>query len=348
MKKAFVLIAALLFISRAVIAQIPEAQKGTYVNDFANVLTKDEVTNLNKEIFDIEKQANVQMAIVLVKKVPADYNIKTFAVEIGKKWQVGKNQNGFVYVVAIDQHQQRIEVARNLTQFPVAKCAEIMTAVKPYYQSENYGEGLQILVDKVKAELQVETTQTAAAAPAPAAPTDPAAYQTTRDVNPQDNTLSNVVGFVIVIAVVITVIVYTSRRNRKQREMANFYNGNANYNVPNQGYTNQGYPNAGYTNQPDHMLRDLATGAIIGAAVGYAADSLLNDLGNQNIDGQDYQDTTNTNQSYDPGTQTDQTSNEDDNNSSNWGNWGDSGGSDSSFDSGFSDSSDFSGGSSDW
>jgi len=343
MKNTLVLIAALL-ISFSAVGQIPEAQKGTYVNDFANVLTKDEVTNLNKEIFDIEKQANVQMAIVLVKKVPADYNIRTFAVEIGKKWSVGKNQNGFVYVVSIDQHQQRIEVARNLTQFPVAKCAELMTAVKPYFQSENYGEGLQVLVDKVKAELQVETQQAAAA---PAAPTDPAAYQTTQDVNVADDTLSNVIGFVVVIGVIILVIVIVSRRNRKQLEINNFYNNrNTNFNVPNQGYPNQGYTNAGYPNQHDHTLRDLATGAIIGAAVGYAADSLLNDLGNQDIIDQNYQDTTNTDQSYDPGTQVDQT-NDDDNNSSNWGNWGDSGGSDSSFDSGFSDSSN-SGGSSDW
>ena len=95
-------------------AQIPTPQKNTYINDFAHVLTADQVKSLNQNIFEIEKSSGVQLAVVLVDKIPKGYEIEDYALLIGRKWHVGKNENGIVYVASISQHKQRLEIARGL------------------------------------------------------------------------------------------------------------------------------------------------------------------------------------------------------------------------------------------
>ncbi|GAB3927973.1 TPM domain-containing protein [Mucilaginibacter myungsuensis] len=132
-------------------AQIPKPKKNSYVNDLAGVLTADEETELNKEIFTIERKRDVQMAIVLVKKIPSMYDIEEFAVLIGRRWGVGKNKRGIVYVAAIDQRKQRIEVARNLDElFPNDVSLALLDRVKPGFREKDYKAGLSELISGVE------------------------------------------------------------------------------------------------------------------------------------------------------------------------------------------------------
>ncbi|QKJ29284.1 TPM domain-containing protein [Mucilaginibacter mali] len=330
-------------IAQIAIAQIPKPEKNTYVNDFAGVLTKAQITDLNKSIFEIEKAKQVQLAIVLVNKVPAAYDIQDFAVLIGKKWHVGTNKKGIVYVAAIDQHKQRIEVARNLDDiFTSAKCTGIMDYMKESFRGKDYNGGLVILVDQISSALQVQAPATqktpTAVTAAVSAPATPA--------KADDGNRDTIVGFLFVAVVVILILWYRSVRNRKQRAMQQFYNNsNANnqgyYNpgqaAGNPGYGNPGYGQPGYQ-QPDHTVRNVVTGAVLGAAAGYAARTIQDNM-NDHHQGQ--------NQGNSNYNSNNISSNDDSGNQpSSWGNWGgDSGSSssDSSYDSGFSDDSSDSG-----
>lgn len=140
----------LLFLSISVFtafAQIPKPQKNTYVNDFAHVLTKAQVRQLNVQIHKIERTSSVQIAVVLINKLPKYYEIEDYALLIGRKWHVGTNQNGLVYVAAIQQHKQRLEVARKLENIVTDSIAgEVLAGIKPFFREQDYAGGLQFLV----------------------------------------------------------------------------------------------------------------------------------------------------------------------------------------------------------
>lgn len=279
------------------------------------------------------------MAVVLVNKVPSAYDIQDFAVLIGKKWHVGKNKKGIVYVAAIDQRTQRIEVARNLDDiFTSAKCNEIMDYMKESFRGKDYNGGLVILVDQIASKLQVQTPaskQAQATVPASNAPAQHAAEAKTEANGEKDH--DALIGFLFVAGVAVVVILYIRSRNRKRREMQNFYNNqnsnNAGYYNPNQGNINPGYGGVGGApQQPNHTLRNVAAGAIGGAVAGYAARAIQDHLSHPD------QNQSNQNQSNNPIELNND--NDSSNQPSNWGNWGDAGSGDSSSsDSGFSDDS---------
>ena len=69
----------LFFLPFFCIAQIPKPKPGTYVNDYTNSLTSEETQALNEQILQLEKQTTVQVAILLVKNLPAGMSIEDYA-----------------------------------------------------------------------------------------------------------------------------------------------------------------------------------------------------------------------------------------------------------------------------
>ncbi len=330
MKKIFLLI--FLFITKITIAQIPEPQKNTYVNDFAHVLTADQAAVLNQGIFAIEKKSGIQLAIVLVDKVPAQYDMEEFALLIGRKWHVGKNEDGIVYVAAIQQHKQRFEIARRLDNtFSNEKSQSILAAIKPYFKQKDYNGGLQELISQVDSAVganvkNTDTTQNAATAAT--------AATTAQSDNDGGGPFDFWIGLGAVVMMIV-LIIYFTRRSRRRR-MTNFNNGPGGFNDGTMYNPGGGIGNSG--------VGGFVAGAALGAAAGYVAseiaDSMNNNQGQQqdNIPADNSANTDNDNSS------------QDDNNSSNWGNWGSDSSDDSSSDSGFSggDFSSDGGGGSDW
>ena len=151
MKKYLFLIALLLPV--VIRAQIPQPLKDTYVNDFAHVLSSDQIAALNEGIYQIEKKNDVQLAIVIVDTIPKQYDIADFARLIGRKWHVG-NGRGVIYVAAIAQRQQRIEVASGMRNLLTQeRCEAIMSDMKSYLRDKDYGDGLQALISELNTVL---------------------------------------------------------------------------------------------------------------------------------------------------------------------------------------------------
>jgi len=118
------------------------------------VLTKAEIKALNVEIHRIERLSGVQMALVLVNTLPQEYDIEEYALLIGRKWHIGKNKNGLVYVAALKQRKQRLEVARNLVdKLTDDRCLEILDVTKPYFKQKDYNGGLQAMVEQLSGDL---------------------------------------------------------------------------------------------------------------------------------------------------------------------------------------------------
>lgn len=148
MKKIILLL--LLVTSILGYGQIPDPIPNTYVNDLTGTLRPGEVRSLNETILSIEKKSSVQIAIVLINDLPANYEIEDYAREVGRRWHVGNAKNGLVYIAAVNQHKQRLEVASELEgDIPDIIAKEITDNLKPNFKNKDYFGGLQVLLSGI-------------------------------------------------------------------------------------------------------------------------------------------------------------------------------------------------------
>lgn len=146
MKQLFLL----LLLPATLIAQIPDPQPNTYVNDLANVLTDHQEQKINEQVRQLEKKYSVQLAVVLIGDLPENYQIEDYAREVGRKWHVGNARNGLVYVAAINQRKQRLEVAANLEGLiPDATALHLTDHIKPFFRNKDYTAGLLNMIKEI-------------------------------------------------------------------------------------------------------------------------------------------------------------------------------------------------------
>lgn len=140
----------LLLLPVTIFAQVPDPQPGTYINDRASILTQSDITKLNERIYALEQKYSIQLAVVLVSELPVNYAIEDYAREIGRKWHVGNARNGLVYVAAINQRKQRLEVAANLEgSIPDIEALHLTDHIKPFFRNKDYSGGLLNLVNEI-------------------------------------------------------------------------------------------------------------------------------------------------------------------------------------------------------
>jgi uncharacterized membrane protein YgcG len=153
-------------------AQIPSPQHGTYVNDRAGVLDKEAIAGLNEQIHTLEKNYSVQLAIVLVDKLPDGMSIEDYARQIGKKWHVGIRDSGLVYVAAIGQKKQRLEVSNALTALLSDSVAHAITdKITPFFRNKDFAGGLKGMVGDIDDRLHPQDASTDQDTPPPSTTT---------------------------------------------------------------------------------------------------------------------------------------------------------------------------------
>ena len=140
--------------------QIPQPKPNTYVNDYTGTLTSLETRTLNEQIRELEKHTTVQLAVVLVNRLPESLSIEEYARGIGNTWKVGNHFNGLVYVAVLQERRHRLEVARNLeVNLPDSTAAAIIESLRPYLRGQQYFDGLLVLITKLKDRLGAQTRE---------------------------------------------------------------------------------------------------------------------------------------------------------------------------------------------
>jgi len=341
MKKHLLIL--LLLVTASATAQIPKPKKGTFINDYANVLDAADIKALNQKIYLIQKEAGVQLAVIIVKEIPAPYNIKTFATQIGRQWHVGNNKRGLVYVTVTKQHQQRLAVAKNLdTVFTTDKSKAILAATKDAYANGDYAGGLTIVVNKIHSSL-VKPAVASAPTVISKQPNENAVNNITEPKKEGGAFTMIIIALIILIAVIL-IVRYFYKKNKLRQAQHNDYptyynNRNDGPQQPSgnfDGRQQQGNGSSGFGG-----ISSGVGGFVAGAAAGYGARYLQdkmseNDNNNEHHTTGDQNNAVNENHSsINPVTSNNVT---EDNNSDNWGNWGNQ--DSSADDSGFADDED--------
>lgn len=139
-----VLVGWLLALSAA--AQIPERPNPPrLVNDYAQLLSPDEVARLEQKLVAYDDSTSSQIAIVTVPTL-GDYEVADFGQQLGEKWGVGgrANNNGILVLVAKQERAINISTGYGMeARLPdmVAKRV-IEQQMKPAFRENRYYDGL--------------------------------------------------------------------------------------------------------------------------------------------------------------------------------------------------------------
>jgi uncharacterized protein len=154
MKRAVIL---LFFLPLLCIAQIPKPKPSTYVDDYTNVLTADQIYQLNLRLRHLEDATSVQVAILLINNLPPDQSLEDYARTVGNTWKVGVNHNGIVYVAVLKEHKQRLEIAERLEgDIPDLIASQIINNLRSDLRNEDYYAALNLLITQIDNRLGVD------------------------------------------------------------------------------------------------------------------------------------------------------------------------------------------------
>lgn len=138
------------------ILEIPKPRgKGIlgYVSDPDGYISAIYEEEINKVLFELERNTSAEVAIVVVKSI-GDEIPKKFATKLFNKWGIGKadKDNGLLILTVMDQRRTEFETGYGLEAILTDNiCYRIGTdEIVPFFKEGEYGEGLLKAADKVK------------------------------------------------------------------------------------------------------------------------------------------------------------------------------------------------------
>jgi uncharacterized protein len=129
------------------------------VNDFAGLFNAGEVADLERTLVAYDDSSSTQIAVVTLKSL-GDYPIEDWALEIGRKWGVGRKQknNGVVIIVSTEPRKINISPGYGLEgALPDITCKRIITNyIAPKFKEGKFYEGITEGVRGIRAAVKGE------------------------------------------------------------------------------------------------------------------------------------------------------------------------------------------------
>ncbi len=128
------------------------ARPTTYVNDYAGILSADQVAGLETKLETFEKQTTNEIAVVTIPSLDGD-TVANVAQEIFTAWGIGKKDknNGVLFLISLAEHKTRIQtgygVEGDLTDLGTSYIQQDI--VTPAFRAGDYAGGINGAVDKM-------------------------------------------------------------------------------------------------------------------------------------------------------------------------------------------------------
>jgi uncharacterized protein len=126
------------------------------VNDFANLLTQDQIDALERKLVAYDDSTSNQIAIVILPTITAngeEYPIEDVGLKILRDWGVGnrKNNNGIVLLAAMEERKLRIEVGYGLEGVipDITAKAIIDNDLRPNFRNQEYYRGFDAAINSI-------------------------------------------------------------------------------------------------------------------------------------------------------------------------------------------------------
>jgi uncharacterized protein len=122
------------------------------VNDFAHLMSDDEVARLENKLVAYDDSTSTQIVIVTLNPTD-DYPVEMYALKILREWGVGnkKTNNGIVLLADMKNHRIRIETGGGMEgSIPDITASHIIqNNIVPNFRSDNYYKGFDEATDAI-------------------------------------------------------------------------------------------------------------------------------------------------------------------------------------------------------
>lgn len=144
-------IAFLLAATLACAEPVSQLKPSDYVNDFAHVLNRETIAQLDNIFEQLDHKANAQIAVVTVSSLDGA-DIEGYAVDLYKQWGIGgKSSNrGVLILVSVGDHRYRTEVGYGLEPIlPDGKVGGFGREAVPLLKQNDYNGALLLMSSRV-------------------------------------------------------------------------------------------------------------------------------------------------------------------------------------------------------
>jgi uncharacterized protein len=157
------ILCACVFVFALVVANAAEVippKPDRYFNDYAGVVSRATVDELNTRLENFEKQTSSQVIVVIYPKMQSDSSVQDYTVRVAQAWKVGQKdkRNGAVLFVFIQDRQMFLQVGYGLEgAIPDATAKQITEfEIKPRFRQGDYNGGMRAGVDAILKAAQGE------------------------------------------------------------------------------------------------------------------------------------------------------------------------------------------------
>ncbi len=143
------------------LTQKPVPQK--LVNDYANILSADQLSTLEQKLIDLDNTTSTQIAVVIVPNLGGN-DVSDFNVKLLRAWGVGgkKNNNGVVLLISVEDRKLNIATGYGVEgALPDITCKHIIDdEIVPHFKGKDYyrgvSNGANAIVQAVKGEYSIK------------------------------------------------------------------------------------------------------------------------------------------------------------------------------------------------
>ena len=129
------------------------------VNDYAGVMSQDQVRALESQLAQFEQETGHQIAVLTVPTLAGE-DIEGFSIRVAENWKVGKKgfDNGVILLVAVKDRKLRLEVGYGLEGVLPDAIADriIRDYIVPRFRAQDYAGGVIAGIDAVQKVIKQE------------------------------------------------------------------------------------------------------------------------------------------------------------------------------------------------
>lgn len=122
------------------------------VNDFAQVLSSDQVNQLENKLEDFARNTSNQITVVTMKNL-GGHEVAEYSVEVFNRWGLGQSDknNGVLLLVSMDDHKAWITVGKGLQGVLTDEQSGIIfrNELRPAFKAGDYYKGLNDATDAI-------------------------------------------------------------------------------------------------------------------------------------------------------------------------------------------------------
>jgi uncharacterized protein len=123
----------------------PTPTRDIYAQDYANVLSKETESRINRLSTELQSRTGAQIAVVTIPSLEGEA-IEEYSLALFRKWGIGdrKKNNGVLILVAVAEKKSRVEIGYGLEgALPDAKTGRIQDeAMRPAIETGDYNSAL--------------------------------------------------------------------------------------------------------------------------------------------------------------------------------------------------------------